>query len=62
LATVPQEVTTGSSTTPMPWHSCLVVGELALKEVFSVGFPASLFGGFPCALGPENGRKFTGPP
>jgi hypothetical protein len=35
-------------------------GELALKGVFSVGFPASLLGGFPCALGPKNGRKFTG--
>jgi hypothetical protein len=38
----------------------LLVGELALKGVFSVGFPASLLGGFPCALGPKNGRKFTG--
>ena len=35
-------------------------GELALKGVFSVGFPASLLGGFPCALEPKNGRKFTG--
>jgi hypothetical protein len=35
-------------------------GELALKGVFSVGFAASLLlGGFPCALGPKNGRKFT---
>jgi hypothetical protein len=35
-------------------------GELAFKGVFSVGFPASLLGGFPCDSGPLNGRKFTG--
>jgi hypothetical protein len=34
----------------------LPLGELALKGVFSGGFPC----GFPCALGPKNGRKFTG--
>jgi hypothetical protein len=37
-----------------------VLGELAFKGVFSVGFPASLLGGFPCDSGPLNGRKFTG--
>jgi hypothetical protein len=31
-------------------------GELAFKGVFSVGFPASLLGGFPCDSGPLNGR------
>jgi hypothetical protein len=32
------------------------VGELALKGVFSVGFSASLLGGFPHDSGPLNGR------
>ena len=36
------------------------LGELALKGVFSVGFPASLLGGFPCDSGPLNGRLITG--
>jgi hypothetical protein len=32
------------------------LGELAFKGVFSVGFPASLLGGFPCDSGPLTGR------
>jgi hypothetical protein len=36
---------------------CWLLGELALKGVFSVGFPASLSGGFPHGdSGPLNGR------
>jgi hypothetical protein len=31
-------------------------GELVFKGVFSVGFPGSLLGGFPCDSGPLNGR------
>ena len=37
-----------------------VLGELAFKGVFSVGFPAAWLGGFPCASGAKNGRKMAG--